>query len=265
MLDGFIKLLESEFNEFQNTGIAKGGVYLKEKTGQHLNHNNYPHYFTGDFNSKIVFVHLNPKEKNTDSDIFGGEFKFASFQEYFDFYQRYGTHRYRNPESDFKSRFDQKQLKLLKGLNIMTFLSEENDKRGKIRRENLATALDEKLQLELVPYGSDNFETIPNDKIECLNDYINNILDLIVAKERDYIFFCGEVFTRLLAKYLVSNEEHNISVFTKEGKEKSSYFHKLEINYKGKHIKAGILRTYPQPGFDGDLITQYGKRVKELY
>lgn len=265
MLEDFKQYMENKFNEFEKYGTAKEAIYLQEKIEQHLNHNNYPHFFTGKLDSRIVFVHLNPKEQDTDSNIFGGTRRFESFDEYFDFYERYGTYMYKNPQSYLKSSFDQKQLKLLKALGIMNFLDESIDKKHKIRNRNLAISIDQKLQLELIPYGSDNLKSISNKKIQYLKGYINRILDLIISVERDYIFFCGKVHIGLLKDYIVSNTEYKIEVKTKDGKNTSSYYHNIELNYNGKQIKAGILRTYPKQGFDGNLIVQYGKKVIDLY
>ena len=89
-------------------------------------------------------------------------------------------------------------------------------------------------------------------------------LDELIV-DRDYIFFCGEIFNRLLEPYMIENEEHKIEVMTRDNKLSNAYYHNVRLSFNGKIIKAGILRTYTKIGFEGNLVDQYGKKVIELY
>ncbi|MFC1552733.1 hypothetical protein ACFL6P_09260, partial [Candidatus Latescibacterota bacterium] len=90
MYEQFKNVIRQDINELHNTGRIKEAIELSANTGQHFNHNEYPLYFTGKFDAKIVLVHLNPKQKDNSNDYYKGEFLYNSFEDYYDHCQHFG-------------------------------------------------------------------------------------------------------------------------------------------------------------------------------
>lgn len=264
MFEKFLEDIKEEYDRFENDGISKDAIELGEKIGQHLNCNCYPHYFTGNLRAKLVFVQLMPKQDNTDSHEFGGDRRFKSFEEYINFFENYGEIQYRDKESKFKSTFDTRQLLFLKQFGIIDFI-EDNGSYQK-NRENLARSIDRKLQLELVPYGSNNFE-VKKKNANYLKEYIDRILGVITEVNREYIIFCGGIFKTLLKDYIVREEKHGFKLKKLDGSEIKSNcnYYNITIKFNGEEIKAGIAPTYAMQCINGILMEQYGQKCKEFY
>lgn len=106
-------------------------------------------YFTGRFDAALVLIHLNPKlsERTAVLD--------ADFDTYVDRHRRFGYYHWEK-DPTYSSQFDHKQVRFLRPFEIIDFLDGDA---ANVRRRNAALALDEKLQLELVPYASPTFRT----------------------------------------------------------------------------------------------------------
>lgn len=261
MFEKFLEDLEKEYNEFENKGMSKEAVELRNKIGQHLNCNNYPHYFTGNLKADLVFVQLNPYEKESLEYKYKGDKKFKNFNEYFNFFSHYGQKQYRE-NNNFKSKFDSRQLLFLKQFGVINFVMDNGLYQN--NRENLAKAVDCKLQLELVPYGSNNFKI---KKSKYLERYISRILNVITEIDRKYVIFCGNVFKDLLKDYIVRNQEYKFKLHKLDGNETKNnctYFNVI-IKYQDKKMKIGIAPTYANQSINGILMEQYGQKCKQFY
>ena len=182
-----------------------------------------------------------------------------SFSEYWDFYVNFGKKHYgKDSARTHKSPFDKKQIRFLKPFNIFDF--SENDEYF-----NLQKVIDEKLQIELIPYGSPDFD-YKKVGINSIKFFIENTLKLIASSPRKYIIFCGKVFqsTSLLQPYVKSSEVIEFKLNKKDGsKTKSKYefaFVTLEIEHQT--INAGIA---PQFALQGAPISSYGEKIACLY
>lgn len=252
-----IDVMKNDFEEFHENRKIERAKNFTEITGMHVNHNEYPAYFFGDLNAKFVLVHLNPKQEDNKSDKYQGKLKFTDFEEYFHFHQNFGNLHYSNliPKRS-KSRFDSKQIRFIKPFNIID-LSDKDD------YINLERVIDKKLQLELVPFGSDAFKTSLMNK-ETLNPYIDLLLDTITQQKRDYIIFCGKVFESLLQDYIVEKQDHTFWLPKKDkttAKNKSN-FSNIVLEFNSHKIQAGIAHSFAQQGLNMD---EYGKKCCELY
>lgn len=262
----FIDVMKNDFEEFHENRKIERAKNFTEMTGMHVNHNEYPAYFFGDLNAKFVLIHLNPKQKDNKSDEYEGKLKYTDFKEYFNFHQNFGNFRYNNSISErSKSRFDAKQVKFIKPFNVID-LDHEDD------YVNLEKVIDKKLQLELIPFGSDSFKTdVINPKI--LNPYIDLLLDTIIEQERDYIIFCGSVFETLLKNYLVSikgevqKKDYKFKLLKGDGSTTKAHsrFSKILLEFNGRKIHAGIAPSFPRQGLTGKLMEEYGRKCYELY
>ncbi len=113
-------------------------------------------FFTGDLDASFVLVHLNPKQRDVTSDE-PADFPlpFRSFEEYFDVCRHFGARMYGSESSrTHRSQFDLKQVRFLEPFDVIDFVEE---KTREDRFTNLERLFDCKLQLELIPYGSNSF------------------------------------------------------------------------------------------------------------
>lgn len=257
-MDKLIKAMKSDFEELHKNRQMSRAKLLSEQTGMHVNDNEYPAYFFGDPQARFVLVHLNPKQQDNKSNRYEGNLKYANFDEYFNYHRYYGKIHYgKNTKKKLKSPFDLKQIRFIKPFNIIDFDDSDN------KYPNLEKVIDNKLQLELIPFGSSKFETtlIKGDP---LKPYIETLLDTIISEEREYVIFCGKVFETLLKDYIVSKKDYVFKLPKIDGStaKNNSSFSKIIINFNGKEISAGIAKSFAQQGLN---ISEYGKKCYELY
>lgn len=257
-MENLIHIMKNDFEEFHTSRKISRAEVLSEQTGMHVNHNEYPAYFFGDPKAKFVLVHLNPKQQDNQSDSYKGNFKFANFDEYFESLRYYGkTHYGKQSKKLVKSPFDRKQIRFIKPFNVIEFDDIDNE------YLNLEKVMDNKLQLELLPFGSSKFETalIKGDP---LKPYIETLLDTIISEEREYVIFCGKVFETLLKDYILSKKDYVFKLPKIDGStaKNNSSFSKITINFNGNKITAGIAQSFAQQGLN---MSEYGKKCYELY
>ncbi len=251
-------IMKSDIEELHLSRKISRAKELSELTGMHVNHNEYPSYFFGDPQAKFVMIHLNPKQQDNKSDKYEGNLKFAGFDEYFKFHRYYGKIHYgEHSERTLKSPFDQKQIRFIKPFNVIEFDHSGN------KYSNLEKVIDDKLQLELLPFGSSKFETALI-KGNLLKPYIETLLNTISSQEREYVIFCGKVFETLLKDYIVSKKDYDFKLPKVDGStaKNNSSFSKIVINFNGKEISAGIAKSFAQQGLN---MSEYGIKCCELY
>jgi hypothetical protein len=254
----FKEYICSNFNEWLENGKCSQAIELNKNIGGEYFCESNPHFFTGNLYSEIVLVHLNPKRnKNKISNSYDIEKpKFNSFEEYYDYFRYFGRYNYgESSKRDHKSPFDKKQIRFLKPLNILPFT--END-----IFKNLEIVIDHKLQIELIPFGSDNFN-YNKVGIKNIKPFIDNILSLIASKERKYVIFCGRVFDNILNEYVSKKKVHEFKLQKTNGTLTKVYYHfiEVEIKYNDKIINAVIA---PQYAMQGMPIEKYGIKLKQL-
>lgn len=250
--------MQSDIEEFHLSRKISRAKELSELTGMHVNHNEYPSYFFGDPQAKFVLIHLNPKQQDNKSDKYEGNLKFASFDEYFKFHRYYGKIHYgEHSDKTLKSPFDLKQIRFIKPFNVIEF--DDTDS----KYVNLEKVMDNKLQLELLPFGSSKFET-SLIKDDALKSYIEILLDTITSQERGYVIFCGKVFETVLKNYIVSKKDYEFKLPKVDGSiaKNNSSFSKIIINFNGNEISAGIAKSFAQQGLN---MSEYGKKCCQLY
>ena len=248
-------VIEKDFEEWRTTGFCSKAKKLNEVLAQEYFDTSNPHYFTGDLEAEMVLVHLNPKRNESD---FYKKSQFKNFSEYWNFYEKFGEKHYGEASSrTHKSPFDSKQIRFLKPFKIFNF-SEDN-------YINLQTVVDEKLQIELIPYGSPKFDFKKLDA-SCLTLFIENTLKLIASSPRKYVIFCGKIFqsTALLDPYIKSSEIFEFKLNKKDGgKTKNNYeFVFVTLEIENQIINAGIA---PQFALHGAPISSYGEKIAHLY
>ena len=197
----FLKTIRKTFQELQNHGYCWGAVQLNEFIGHNYFDTCNPHFFTGNLKSKLVMIQLNPKRERKDFNLKSTN----SLEEHIDFYSNYGKHVYGATSGQrFKSKFDQKLIRFLKPLNLLDINTTDIF-------QNLENIVDQKLQLEFIPFGSPNFNytLIPQHRLEY---YMELILDLITSEKRECVIFGGRVFSELLKPYIIGKEIHRFKL-----------------------------------------------------
>ncbi|WP_319205418.1 hypothetical protein [uncultured Ilyobacter sp.] len=254
-MECFKNYIQDEIENLISTGKISSVEELNKVIGEEKFDITNPQYFTGNPESDLVLVHLIPKRNIND---FNKPFEFDNFEEYYNYYKKFGKNKYGSlSNGTHKSPFDKKQVRFLKELNILPFTGDE--------MEDLEISIDEKLQLQLIPYGTTNFnyKEIPEDTIDL---YIEKVLKGVLAYERKYILFCGVVFrdSGYLNNYIVNKSIFRERLLKKDGTPtKNKYeFINIKIKYKDQLINAAILPHY---GIQGAPIDEYGKFVYSNY
>lgn len=259
MSNKFEMAMRTAFEDWKSNGKCSEALDLNKAVVQDYFDDANPQFFTGNFNSKIVLIHLNPKRDQFDNKKnyqWGAKCFFDNFDEYIDYYKRFGYNKYEKELKEskvHKSPFDHKQIRFLSPFGIIPFI--DNDKYS-----NLKKVIDEKLQLEVIPYGSPNFnfKKIP---FEYFAPFIERVVDLIASSERMYVIFCGRVFYEILDPFIQNGKEHQFKLVKKDGKETKDFY-----QIKNVLLKNGVIATIaPQFARQGCPVDKYGEKIKKLY
>lgn len=244
-----------------------------------------PGYYTGDRNAKTVMVMLNPgvsAKKNDDEGTYEAEirkygFDKSSLEAFINSYHsRCQTGVEQDLDKEGKIRidnFDIKQAAFLKdwpdsGVMIHADFPCDVKEGRDIHREVRVNVLEQKLQLELVPYASQKFRSLGRQKLCYLFPYLETVLDEIFrVNDRKYVVFCSRFFERLFKAY--SNEQNkDFQITLLEKKSKSGilnngkvYCTTVKIVHQGKELIAIIAHTFPNQSLPNayDKMREYGK------
>lgn len=235
---------------------VRGAVELTANTGLPFQTRQFPMYFTGDFSAQLVLVHLNPKF-STQMDKPG----YCDFDEYLDGHRRFG-HLHWEMDPTYKSQFDQKQVRFLRPFGAIDFLDDADPRHT---RTNPARVIDQKLQLELVPYASPDFPA-HRFSLDDLRPHFERVLGVISAFPRRYVLFCGAVFDELLERsdLNVTRESHKFHLPIKSGENSKGEYHfsNVALPYRGTVLHAGVARSFATQGLP---MRAYGIKCHELY
>ena len=245
-------MIKNIFDEWKSQGFCNQAVELNKAIGEDYFDTAQPYFFAGDPNSELVVVHLNPKR---NKNLWGKKCD-IDYNDYLENSKHFGNKVYgKDSLRKHKSPFDHKQVRFFKPFNILPFNDDVYN--------NLEVVIDKKLQLELVPFGSPDFD-YHKIGIENLRPFINNLLKLIILKERKYIIFCGRVFAEVLKDYIVEEKTHAFYLTKNNGTPTQSKFEviNIKLKYKDFEITACIAPQYAKQGYP---VSAYGEMVCELY
>jgi len=129
--------------------------------------------------------------------------------------------------------------------------------------QNLEAVIDGKLQLELIPFGSPDF-LYRKIGVNNIKPYVSRLLSIIGENQRKYVVFCGRVFEHILSDYIIDKTTHSFKLTKNEGNPTKSDFQVINITLQSevKKINACIAPQFAKQGYP---VTEYGKKVKELY
>lgn len=248
------EIIRKNFEEWKTQGFCNEAVELNEKIGMEYFDTAQPHFFTGDLNAKVALIQLNPKR---NEGAWKQECDISSFDEYWNDYTHFGEKQYGvNSSRKHKSKFDSKQILFLKPFNVLPFV--ENDV-----YHNLEVVVDQKLQMELVPFGSPNFD-YKKIGVENLSPYIKNLLEVLISADRKYIIFCGRVFQELLKDFIIKEKTHSFNLEKVDGSITKQEYNiiNIKLKYNNKEITACIAPQFAQQGCP---IKKYGEKISSLY
>lgn len=229
-----------------------------------------PSYFYGDRKAKMVIVHLNPgaESEKQDKEFYAQTRDFnrstlATFiKSYKSHMKNFGVQSQKSDEFDVKqaafiSAWEKSGMSF-KNINFKCKLTEEQ------KLAAMKEVLSKKLQLELIPYASRQFdEKMLN--LDELIPYLMDIIDEIFCQKRRYVVFMGRIFERLLQsdklkKFIkVDFAEEKLPQMLLKKKKASCRV--VIITYKKKKIKALIAHTFADKSLCRDFkrMRKYGE------
>lgn len=237
-----------------------------------------PHYYYGKREKATVVVNLNPgkaaKIADKEFENVPEEYKRQPTDLFIENYhkeQRTYVLKVENADS-----FDVKQAAFLTPWEDNGIDLPQNPDWNDKETRNIAAkrVIDNKLQLELVPYASAKFD-FSSRCVELLFPYVDTILDEIFAQERKYIIFASSKFEHIFKHY---NKVHpNTFDFSRPIKQSDSSLKEggslygqcrvIFINYNGETRPALIAHTFPSQalGRAYKLMQKYGKFCFDEY
>ena len=231
-----------------------------------------PSYGGGKRGAKTVMVMLNPGEDvakanaNLKRDLCKRGMKdLLDINAYNEFNAHYG-----NWDKNRQDAFDLKQAFFLRdwpgtGINLPKNLCANSSLDDKLVAKE--SVLDEKQQLELIPYASQKFEKFNSDEIAKVFPYVETLLEEIFSVDRKYVIFCSAIFEEVFKAYNVHKQNRNINVKSTyhdtqlPGLSKKVSCCVLDINYYGQNKKAVIANTFPRRDitYAYDAMAAYGE------
>jgi hypothetical protein len=257
-----LSAIEQDLGDLVRSGRMGDAVRLREASGQHFNATHRPQYFTGDLSASFVLVHLNPKQPNDldDSDV--DDLPFGGVEQYLAWYSEFGARHYgpSSPQSH-RAPFDAKQIRFIRPFGDIEFVEEAQPED---RFTNLERVIDWKLQLEVIPYGSDTFSVGPFFRHpDLLAPHMDRLLQTITAWPRSHVIFCGTVFDRMLARFKTGPTEQFTLVKNDGTPARGTYrFAPLTLEYEGRSTHAAIAHSYAMQGLPA---RQYGEAIAARY
>jgi hypothetical protein len=251
--------VRADLEDLRETGRIRRADQLSEATGQRFHATVVPQYFVGDLTASMVLVHLNPKQDRgaTVPERYSG--RVPDVRQYMTDCAHFGRDKY-GPESPrtWTSPFDHRQVRYLRAFGVMDFVG---DNVPDHTWTNLERVIDNKLQLEVIPYQSIRFSTHGMTP-SVLDPHYRQLLDTITASRRDYVIFCGRVLADLLQPWV--EREHRFHLVKSDGtKTRSVYrFANLLIRYGGHTVRGGLAPSYARQGIP---MTAYGIECASRY
>lgn len=239
-----------------------------------------PSYGGGKRGAKTVMVMLNPGEDvtkanaNLKRDLCKRGMKdLQDIYSYNEFNAHYGHWDRKRPDP-----FDLKQAFFLRdwgntGIYLPIGLCANSSPEEKLVAKE--RVLDDKQQLELIPYASQKFNKFNSSLIHKVFPYVDTLLEEIFSADRKYVIFCSAIFEDVFKAYNGYNKQQNRNINVKSthydtqlpGLSKKVSCCILDINYYGQNKKAVIANTFPRRDITNayEMMAAYGKFCYECY
>ena len=265
------KPLFKDLESLYNQGFIESARALNQKIDnkdKKFNELEEPMYFVGNPDAPTVFVMLNPGSSKDTLTLVKEDYKSID-----DLFSKHYNHLKDYGKTSPLDNFDLKQAAFLSkfedsGIDIPNFIDEKSIEHRQIANKNVLT---QKLQLELIPYGSRTFTGIFDTKsmsiknIDLIAEHLVRTLDSIVEVPRKYVLFGSKQFYHI---FWAANKTglKNIDIaepvcFNLDGISNRVFFNTAIIEHNGKLINAGIPYAFPRRDlpYAFDRMRQYGE------
>lgn len=263
---------------YQNGAIGEVEEINRKLEGQYFLSSVVPHYPMTNLDSRTVFIHINPGSKEEKKNLKDEYSCYDSFLEsHIGYVVNYAHERFEKRKE--KDVFDYKSGLFLSGFANSGIDRPSGDlNHPQTKMTTTVQAVNNKLGLELIPFGSPQFqaENISKRKrfAEVFLPYFSSMMDVVISAPRDYVIFGSRFATKLLSKLNVaypdmglidsSSEEHKFKI---DGLKDNCYFKMYVLNWKGRKVKAGVACTFPKQSLANcyPQMIAYGEACHEVY
>lgn len=271
-----VQRINQELTELFNTGQIANAVLPNREFA--VASKAIPGYYAGNRDAETVFVNLNPGEDVKKAEAFAKLFLANNRSHGVSSFIKQHIYAATNAGYIIGNKLDHFDVK------TAAFLSEWPSSgilfpNSPVNFSNVVdqiiantNCLNQKLQLELLPYPSSNFNAVPinSSNAVVLFPFLETILDEIFRKERKYVIFASRKF-EILFKLYNGNGNYSIQFGTKcskhLNKNNGTTARKVNclpitISTTGKKPqKAMIACSFPNHAYSRayDLMRQYGK------
>ena len=287
--------LKEDLNDLLVHGKINRAINLSKNlssiisTPVYFSHHLIPHYPTSNLDAKTVFIHLNPGaglgdtsssevffNQKWDKNTFYHERNLTQeididyfIQIYEQEWAEYAHNRF-VVKNEFDN-FDYKQACFLLHWKDSGIELKNGDLKDRTTQQfNSVNVLNQKLQLELFPYGSNTIDTTKILKAfelepSIIAPYLEKLLDTLILHPRKYVLFGSRIFSSLFKIYHqkvhpiieVEEVEKKFIGITK----KSLAFSFVRLNWKNQQINAGIVYSFARRDLPNayDKMADYGK------
>ncbi len=290
--------IERDLAERLNGKRISAAVKLEEIA--HFSSLGLPMYFTGNRDAQTVFVQLNPgmnadiadERWDFDTKYFSKENFIEDYKESlrnyglrdrfrydsFDVKQAAFLYCWHDSEIGFPKNIDWNPIKDKKPNKTTEEKAKGKEVLFKLKETSWLYAkecvLQNKLQLELIPYASQNFE-IKDYNNPIWKEYIENLLDEIFRVPRTYVIFGGDVFEKLFSRfpYMFQDVTKKEPIDLKGLKKADGTDWKSQLNYKVVEIHykdndpqiALIAHAFPNQALGNafNIMNEYGRQCFE--
>jgi hypothetical protein len=249
--------MREDWAQATREGLVRRARELSEDTGELFRSDVPPQFFVGALDAPFVLVHLNPKESAASLPT-------EAFDDYVVAQMRFGAQHYATGAPRWHSPFDHKQVRFLEPFGVIDFTPAVKAGDSATLRD-LERVIDNKLQLELIPYASPSFRTHRVVRAcAALDAHYQRVMSVITALPRDYVIFCGEIFDRVLAEHVVARQDHAFHLTKHDGTSmrRRSRFSRVTLRTRNGLIEAGIAQSFAQRGLP---IGRYARHIKAIY
>jgi hypothetical protein len=251
------RAMRTDWAQLERGQTIQGALDLEAATGEPFCGDEPPQFFTGDLDASFVLVHLNPMAH-------GAEWARrhpwpVSFDEYVRTQRWFGRDHYGPGVPAWHSQFDHKQIRFLEPFEVIDFAAPAEDTRP-ANQVKLERVTDQKLQLELIPYRSPAFATSKIRRAGSLLDsHVLRLLSTVAAAPRDYVIFCGAIFSHLLNTQIAERVDCETFLRKRDGTKmrQKSRFTLMTLRTDGRHLQAGIAQSWARQGMPMDSYANW--------
>lgn len=248
----FLAELEKEYSELVQTGKVQILEDVEKLTSKRFSYHN-PLYFSGNLSSKLAIVKFCSNSSGYSKLDCNEDFSEYQYKQ-----QNLGK-LFIKTESidDISDKYanDIRTMNYSKPFQIVRL-------EGNTVQENLQKFVDEKFEIELVPYLSHDFSA--KDFIQNYNvckSLVDRTLSGVFSYPRQYVIFMGDCFNSILKEYISDSERFSFLLTSNmlPNQKFVASFNRITLNYNNTKIIAGIAESFYDENLDEIMLEKYGR------